>query len=98
MNIAVEEKGGTNWERSITRYPLSHSGPIYTQPCVKQIASGKLLYNIESLAQSSVMTSMDRTGGGRVAKEGGNIRIHIVDSWCYKAKNNTALQSNYISI
>ena len=40
------KEGGMNWESSTD---------IYTLPCVKQIASGKLPYNIESSAWSPVM-------------------------------------------
>ena len=42
-----EGEVGTNWESSIE---------IYTLPCVKQIASGKLLYNTGSSTQCSVTT------------------------------------------
>ena len=39
--------GGMNWEIGID---------IYTLPCVKQIASGKMLYSAGSSALCSVMT------------------------------------------
>ena len=37
---------------------------IYTLPCVKQMASGKLLYSIGSSAQCSVTTYRDKMGVG----------------------------------
>ena len=40
-------EGGTNWEMRID---------IYTLPCVKQTASGKLLYSTGSSARCSVVT------------------------------------------
>ena len=44
---------------------------IYTLPCVKQMASGKLLYSIGSSAQCSVTTYRVGIGGRRqVQKEG----------------------------
>ena len=45
---------------------------IYTLPCVKQLASGKLLYNTASSARYSVMTSRGGMGevGGRIKREG----------------------------
>ena len=42
-----EKGGGMNWEIGID---------IYTLPCVKQIASGNLLYSTESSVQCSVVT------------------------------------------
>ena len=50
-----EREGGTNWEIKID---------IYTLPCVKQVASGNLLYSTGSSAQCSVMTQMGGMGGG----------------------------------
>ena len=43
---------------------------IYTPPCVKQIASGNLLYNTGNSAWCSVMTQRDGKGGGRRSKRG----------------------------
>ena len=48
------------------------STDIYTLPCVKQIASGKLLYNREL---SLVLCDWDGVGGGREVQEGGDICI-----------------------
>ena len=50
--------------------------------CVKQIASGKLPYSTESLAQCSGMSSGIR-GCGREALEGGTICIFIADILLY---------------
>ena len=49
-------EGGTDWESSID---------IYTLPCVKQIASGKLLYSTGSSAWCSEMTKMGGMDGGK---------------------------------
>ena len=61
-----EEGSGMNWEIQID---------MYTLLCVKQIASGNLLYNTGSSAQCSVMTQMDRVGGGR---EGIYVYIQLI--------------------
>ena len=47
LDSAREGKGGTNQESSIETYTL---------PCVKQMASKKLLYTVGSSAWCSVMT------------------------------------------
>ena len=47
VDTGWEGEGGTNWEGGTD---------IYTPPCVKQIASGKLLYSTGSSAWCSVMT------------------------------------------
>ena len=60
---------------------------IYTLPCVKQIASGKLLYSTGSSAQCSGMTQK----GGREVQNGGDICIHITDSLCSTAETNITL-------
>jgi len=49
MDTAGEGEGGTNWENSIETYIL---------PYVKQISSGKLLYNTGSSTWCSVTTEM----------------------------------------
>ena len=58
-------EGGTKWEIRID---------IDTLPCIKQIASGKLLYGTESSAWCSVITQMGAMGGmgveGSPKKEG----------------------------
>lgn len=48
-----ERDGGMNWE--------SGTG-IYTLPCVKQTAGGKLLHNTGSSAQCTVMTGVGMAG------------------------------------
>ena len=63
---------------------------IYTPPCAKQIASGKLLDNTGSSAWCCVMT--DKGDVGDV--EGGSRRdicTHIADSHCYTAETNITL-------
>jgi len=47
VDLAGEGEGGLNWESSIE---------IYTLAYIKQIASGKLLYNKEGSTQYSVTT------------------------------------------
>ena len=47
------------------------SSDIYTLPCVKQRACGKLLYSIGSSTRCSVMTPMSGMGGGRQGGPGG---------------------------
>ena len=47
VDTAGEEKGGMNWESSTETYTL---------PCVKQIASGRLLCNWGSSTQCYVTT------------------------------------------
>ena len=66
MDRAGEGEGGMNWEIGTD---------TYTPPCVKEIASGNLLYSTGSSAQCSVMG-----GGGREVQEGGDICIHTADS------------------
>ena len=51
---------------------------IYTLPCVKQMPSGKLLYNMGSSAWYTVMTKR----GWKEAQEGRNVCIFMVDSHC----------------
>ena len=65
---------------------------IATLPCVKYIASRKLLYCTGSSAQGSVMTW--RGGlrwGGRETREGGDMCIRIADSHFHTGENNTTL-------
>ena len=57
----------TVWERE-----GGSSIDIYTPPCVKWMASGKLLYSAGSSARCSVMAKMGRMGGvgGRLRGRG----------------------------
>ena len=54
--LGREGEGGTNWE-IMCQY-------IYTLPCVKQIASGNMLYSAGSSAWCFVMTQMGAMGRG----------------------------------
>ena len=67
------------------------------QECVKQIASGKLLYNTGSSAQCSVMTQRDGVVGWK-AQEGEHICIHITDTHWSTEETNTTLHTNYTQI
>jgi len=60
-------------------------------PCVRQTASGKLLYNPGSSAQCPVMTRGEGWGHGREAQERGDICLHRADSLCCTAETNTTL-------
>ena len=71
-----------NWESSTDIY-------IYTLPCVKQIVSGKLLYNTGSSAQCSMTTRGMGWGGVKEAQEGGDICIFMADLPCCKVETNT---------
>ena len=64
---------------------------IYTQPCVKQIASGKLLSSTGSSARCSVMTQRSVMGRGREVPEGGHLCIFKADSHCCTAETNATL-------
>ena len=55
VDIEGEGENGTNWESRTD---------IYTLPCVKQLASGKLLYSLGSSAEHSVVTEMRGMVGG----------------------------------
>ena len=59
---------------------------VYTLPCVKQIASRKVLYSTGSSVQCSVMTWRGRMGVGRSLKREW---IYICGSFCYKAETHT---------
>ena len=63
-----EVEGGMNWGSKID---------IHTLPCVKQIASVKLLYSMGSSVWDSVMSSGIGGGGVRAAQEGEDTCIHI---------------------
>ena len=65
---------------------LESNTDIYTLPCIKQIASGKLLYGTESSAWRSVITqmgAMGEEGGGKESQEGRDVCIHIANSLLY---------------
>ena len=66
-----EREGGMNWEIRID---------IYTLPCVKQVASGNLVYSTGSPARCSVMTQMGGMGdgGGRSKREGIQVYIQLI--------------------
>ena len=76
--------GGAWWAavcgvaQSQTRLKWLSSTDMYTLSYIKQIASGKLLYNTGSSAWCSVMTLRWRVGG-KEAQEAGDICILIVD-------------------
>ena len=55
MDTEGERDGGTNWESSTDTYSL---------PCVKQIASGKVLCSKRSSAWCSAMIKRNVMGGG----------------------------------
>ena len=60
---------------------------IYTLPCIKQIACGKLLYTTGSWAQCSVMTQQGGMGvSGREAHKGGGMCMHRADPHCCTAE------------
>ena len=54
----------------------------YTSPCVKQIASGNLLYDAGSsnLMLWDNLEGQDGEGGGKDVQEGGDIRMPMADS------------------
>ena len=64
---------------------------MHTLPCVKQIASGKLLYDTGSSARCfDDLDGGRKVGmGGKEAQEGGDICIPIADSYCCTAESNT---------
>ena len=65
---------------------------IYTLPWVNQGASGNLLHSTGNSARCSVMTYKGGMGvGGREVQEGGDICIHVADSFPCTAETNTAL-------
>ena len=60
VGMEREGEGKTNWKSSIN---------IYTQPCVKQADTGKLLYSAGS----------SRGGWGRLQREGIRVNISLID-------------------
>ena len=75
MDIGREGGGGTHSESSVD---------IYTLPCGRQGASGKLPYSTElSCIPDSRGVMAARVGwGGRSSKEGGGIQLASVTSVC----------------
>ena len=69
---------------------------IYTQPCVKQIASGKLLSSTGSSARCSVMTQ--RGGMGGVGWEGGSRGRRAVYTWLVHTVVQQKLTQHYKAI
>ena len=64
-----EREGVTNWEIRFDKNTL---------PCVKQIASGNLLYSTGSSPQCSVMTQMGGMGWRRSKREGIQVYIQLI--------------------
>jgi len=80
-----EGEGGTNWEYITEIY-------IYVLPCVKWIASGKLLYSTGSSTQCFVTTWKVEMGWGLgEVQEGGDLCILVADSCCFMAEASTIL-------
>ena len=82
VDTAGKGEEGTNGETRID---------IYALPCVKQIASGNLMYSAGNSARCSVMTQM----GGSGVWEGDpreGIYIHITVSLCCTAETNIVKQ------
>ena len=63
---------------------------IYIQPCIKQIASGKL-HSPGSSARSSVMTQSSGMGGGSEAQKGETLCVLLTDSHCCTWETNSTL-------
>ena len=70
---------------------------LYILLCVKQVTSGRLLYNTGS-AQCSVMIKMDKMWMDGRLKGGIYIYIHTADSLHCTAETNKTLLSNYTPI
>ena len=66
---------------------------MYTLPCVKQIAGGKLLYDTSSSAQCFCddLEGWSGVGGGREAKDAGGMATFIADSCCCTTEINATL-------
>ena len=79
-------RGRVNWKIRSDRY---------APPCVKQIASGSLLYvHHGRAAPCSVMTSRRGAGwglAGEQTRDGGDMCIHGADSLGCMAKTNTTV-------
>ena len=80
MWIRGEGEGGVNWDIRID---------MYTPPCVKQIASGDLLYGTRNLVWCSVMTR--GVGWAGEVQEGGDVCTHIAEPLHCPAEANTVL-------
>ena len=68
VDTVVEGEGGTHWVVRID---------VYTLTCVKQVASGKLLYSARGSDRCSVKTWMGVVGG-RLRREGLYIYIGLI--------------------
>ena len=79
MDTGWEREGGMSYEIRTA---------IYKLPCVKQTASGKLVYRGLSLVLCDDLEGWD--AGGREVREGGDICIHRADSSC-TAETKTTL-------
>ena len=77
----------TGWERE-GGISCEIRTDIYKLPCVKQTASGKLVYRGFSLVLCDDLEGWD--GAGREVREGGGICIHRADSRC-TAETKTTL-------
>ena len=66
---------------------------IYIPPCVKQIASGNLLYSARSSARCSVMTQGVGRGVQEEAQEGGDMCICVVGLLCCATETNTTFKA-----
>ena len=71
---------------------------MYTLPCLKQIASGNLLYITGSSAWFSVAPRLCVVMFERENQEGQDICTHITDSLRYIAETNTVTQYCKVAI
>ena len=84
MDIVRKGEDGTNWESDID---------MYTIPCVKQIASGKLLY---SPGSSALCDDLEGWGGGVGERyERGDICIQVADSLLYSRNEHNIVKQSY---
>ena len=77
-----EGEGRMNWENTIDTDTL---------PCIKQRASGKLLYSMESSAWCSVMTQQGGRGGEGRFKRREYMHTYTADSLGCTAETNMTL-------
>ena len=84
VNTAGKGQGGTNWESNIE---------IQTLPCIKQIASGNLLYKYRDLNPvfCDNLEEWDGVRRGEGGSREGNSCIFMADSHCCMAETNTTL-------
>ena len=71
---------------------------MYTLPCLKQTASGNLLYITGSSVSFSVVPRLCVVGFEREVQEGEDICIHITDSLRCIAETNTVTQYCKVAI